>query len=93
MTPTLSSTTEVRWLVCQVDKGMFSDERAVTYPASGNILKSVFVPATEVHGTPGQQGRVRVRLFRRNNLVMAVLPSENQDIVTIRESDLANDSI
>lgn len=80
---------EIRWLTCRVDKGMFSDELAVTYPADGAWQKSVFVSASDVEGKPGQQGRVRVRLVPRNGHLMAVLPSANQDIVTVREADLS----
>jgi len=43
--PTMTSPadTEVRWLMYRIDKGMFSDELAVTYPAEGEKQKSVFV--------------------------------------------------
>jgi len=34
---------EERWLRCQLDEGMFSDEVAVTYPPKGKWQKSVFV--------------------------------------------------
>lgn len=87
MTP--SADVEVRWLTCRIDKGMFSDERAVTYPAEGEIRKSVFVPASEVEGVLGERGRVRVRVIRRNGHVMALLPSATQDIVTVNEGDVS----
>lgn len=80
---------EMRWLTCRIDKGMFSDELAVTYPADGAWQKSVFVPASEVEGNPGQQGRVRVRIVRRNGYLMAILPSATQDIVTVNEGDIS----
>lgn len=87
MTPTADS--EVRWLVCRIDKGMFSDELAVTYPAEGEQQKSVFISNSAVQGQPGQTGKVRVTLVRRNGSLFAVLPSSNRDIVTVREADLA----
>ena len=79
---------EVRWLVCRIDKGMFDDELAVTYPAEGEKQKSVFVSNTTIQGEPGQTGKVRVTLIRRNGALFGVLPSSNQDIVTVREADL-----
>ena len=80
---------EVRWLVCRIDKGMFSDERAVTYPADGEQQKSVFVSDSAIQGQPGQTGKVRVTLVRENGTLFALLPSSDQDIVTVREADLA----
>ena len=77
------------WLECQLDKGMFSDEIAVTYPAVGKMQKSVFVSKAEVRGTAGQRGKVRVRVVRRNNDVIAVLPTEYQDIVFISEQEIS----
>ena len=68
---------EVRWLVCRLDKGMFSDELAVTYPAEGEKQKSVFVSNSAIHGQPGQEGKVRITLIRRNGTLFAVLPSSN----------------
>ena len=89
--PTITQPTnvEVVWLTCRIDKGMFSDERAVTYPAEGEQLKSVFVTASEVEGEPGHRGRVRVRIGRLNGHLMAVLPSADQDIVTVQEADVS----
>lgn len=77
------------WLACKLDKGMFSDEMAVTYPADGEMQKSVFVAKSAVEGGPGEHGRVRVRLVRQNGSVLAVLPSSNQDIVYVRPQDIA----
>lgn len=81
------------WLACRIDKGMFSDELAVTYPPEGEKQKSVFVTASDVEGAPGERGRVRVWLVRRNGHLLAVLPSATQDIVTVNEGDVSpNDS-
>jgi hypothetical protein len=70
-------------------RGMFSDERAVTYPPDGIVQKSVFVASAKVKGEPGQRGQVRVRVVRRNGHLLAVLPSANRDIVTVREADVS----
>lgn len=88
-TTTSPANAEMQWLTCRIDKGMFSDELAVTYPAEGIWQKSVFVPASDVEGSPGDRGRVRVRIVRRNGHLMAVLPSATQDIVTVNEGDLS----
>ena len=40
-----------QWLDCQLDKGMFSDEVAVTYPPEGQAVRSVFVPLNTVKGS------------------------------------------
>lgn len=89
--PISTQTTDANlgWLACRIAKGMFSDELAVTYPAVGTVQKSVFVPASDVDGNPGSLGRVRVRLVRRNGHLMAVLPSANQDFVTVNEGDIS----
>lgn len=89
--PTMTSPAEaeVRWLKCRIDKGMFSDELAVTYPAEGEKQKSVFVSKSAIQGQVGQTGKVQVVLIRRNGTLFAVLPSSNQDIVTVQEADLA----
>jgi hypothetical protein len=52
------------------------------------MQKSVFVSNSAIDGQPGQTGKVRVTLIRRNGTLFAVLPSSNQDIVTVRETDL-----
>lgn len=76
------------WLNCLVDRGMFSDEVAVTYPMDGEPLRSVFVPASAVRGEAGQRGSVRVKLLRNSNQLLAVLPSANPEIVAVSERDV-----
>ncbi len=90
MTPTLlpDCETETRWLACEIGKGMFSDELAVTYPPQGDQQKSVFVSNSTAEGEPGRKGKVRIKLIRKDGILFAVLPSSNQDIVTVREVDL-----
>jgi hypothetical protein len=87
-TGTTPTTTEDRWLTCRIDKGMFSDEAAVTYPAQGKWQKSVFVPDSVIQGQPGETGKVRVVVVRQNGTIVAVLPSAERDIVTVQEADL-----
>lgn len=81
-----------RWLECRLDKGMFSNEVAVTYPADGNSQKSVFVEKSSVQGNAGEKGKVRVRVIPGEiGNAMAVLPSANQDIVYIQERDISEE--
>lgn len=79
------------WLACRLDKGMFSDEVAVTYPSSGPWQKSVFVPHTAVQGDVGSRGKVRVVVVRRNGRMLAVLPNSQHDVVEVAEADTSTD--
>ena len=79
-----------RWLRCLVDKGMFNDEMAVTYPPEGTPLHSVFVPIEEVAGNPGEKGHVRVQVFTRAGSMIAILPTNYRDAVTVAEQDLSD---
>jgi hypothetical protein len=89
-----NSTNTEGWLECQIDEGMFSDEKAVTYPPDGKVQKSVFVSAALVKTTAGRRGKVLVRVVRREGGIIAVLPSATQDIVYISEKDLVtNDPV
>lgn len=81
--------TQERWLHCQLDKGMFSDEVAVTYPAEGPVVRSVFVPKSEVHGELGERGFVRVRVLWKPGAMIAILPSAESDIVAVTEQDVS----
>jgi hypothetical protein len=77
------------WLTCRLDSGMFSDEFAVTYPASSDSWqKSVFVPSSFVRTSGDHQGKVRVDVVEKNGERFAVLPSPRRDMVLVRESDL-----
>lgn len=75
------------WLRCRLDKGMFSDEVAVTYPPEGAHRKSVFVPRSQVDGA-GMQGRVRVLVTERDGKTFATLPSDRRDMVTVLSGDI-----
>jgi hypothetical protein len=82
---------EERWLRCQLDKGMFSDEIAVTYPPKGAWQKSVFVECSEVKGGAGELGKVRVVVLRCDGSIIAVLPSPNRDIVYATAEDISEE--
>ena len=77
------------WLRCRVDKGMFPNEAAVTYPAQGEPQKSVFVPRTEVAGE-GDNAIVRVMVRRADGSDYAKLPTQYSDVVRINPEDLVN---
>jgi hypothetical protein len=78
------------WLRCRLDSGMFSDEVAVTYPASASSAwqKSVFVPRSYVRCEQENQGEVMVSLVEKDGARFAVLPSCRQDIVKADAADL-----
>jgi hypothetical protein len=68
---------------------MFSDEVAVTYPASSNHWqKSVFVPRTFVRSASEHQGEVKVRVLERDGAKFAVLPTPYGDVVRVEGADL-----
>lgn len=78
-----------RWLKCVVLKGMFSDEVTVVITTRTGERASFFVPTERVHGSEGQEGRVRVRTFEQDSNSWAVVPNETQSIVPVDESQLA----
>jgi hypothetical protein len=78
-----------QWLNCRVDEGMFSNEVAVTYPAEGKVLRSVFVPATAVRGEAGKTGYVQVVVLRKPGKTLAILPTANRDILAVAEKDIS----
>lgn len=79
------------WLRCRLDSGMFSDEVAVTYPATATNAwqKSVFAPLSSVRGEIGSQGEVLVSVFVKDGIHYAVLPSAECDIVEADDADLS----
>lgn len=78
------------WLTCRVDKGMFSNELAVTYPPTGEQIASVFVPSETVVGRPGELGKVRVQIVRNGEGLLAVLPTPWSDVVPVAKSDVSS---
>ena len=76
-----------QWLRCAIFNVMFSDELAISLLAkSGKV--SYFVPKDQVMGSENEQGKVRVRVYREDNISWAVLPTENQAIVPVHDGDL-----
>ena len=88
MAKTIGHQVEKRWLRCQLDKGMFSSEMAVTYPPSGSMKKSVFVPLAKVKGAPGVNGEVQVLIVHRDGKTFALLPSSQKELVEVNQSDI-----
>ena len=82
-----ASTAVEKWLRCKIDSGMFSDEKAVTYPAQGTPQKSVFVAKRDVRIN---DNRVRVIVVDKGGRLIAVLPSANRDIVFVEPMDLSD---
>ena len=85
----MTATTD-RWLTCRLDKGMFSDEMAVTYPAVGPVVVSVFVPADAVRGRQGGLGKVRVNVTHHGNTTVAILPTDYGEAVAVADADLSD---
>jgi hypothetical protein len=72
------------WLRCRLDDGMFSDEMAVTYPATQHERQmSVFVPSAYVRPESKHCGDVMVEVLEAAGARFAVLPSSERDIVRI----------
>lgn len=80
------------WLRCRLDKGMFSDEVAVTYPPAAETgwQKSVFVPAECVERDSEHQGKVKVLVIVKGGQRFAVLPSPRRDFVAPEEADISH---
>ncbi len=73
-------------LRCRVYKGMFSDELAIKYKNDDRV-SAFFVPRDKVVGFDNESGNVVVQVFRKNGKAWAVLPTETQSVITIREAD------
>jgi hypothetical protein len=76
------------WLTCRLDSGMFSDEVAVTYPATKHWQKSVFVPRACVRQEAANTGQVKVLVLVKDGTRYAVLPTPRRDIVRVEGADL-----
>ena len=76
------------WLRCRLDKGMFGDEVAVTYPAVSPAQKSVFVPRSCVRAGEEHEVEVMVTLVVKDGAQFAVLPTPRRDIVRVEAADL-----
>ena len=73
------------WLKCQILKGMFSDESTMVYPPESPTASSFFVPKDKVREG---DGAVSVRFFHEGETVWAVLPAENQPVISVNKDDV-----
>jgi hypothetical protein len=74
-----------RWLRCEVNKGMFSDELTVTVKTRSGESVAVFVPR---QAADDQNKRVRVNAFQTDGDYLAVLPDVQQSVIHVDERDL-----
>jgi hypothetical protein len=72
-----------RWLVCGVDKGMFSDEMAVEYRDRSYFILKRFIETMQAG-----QAKVRVRVFDQSGRTWAVLPTEDSATIAVEQKDL-----
>jgi hypothetical protein len=81
-----------QWLLCEIFKGMFSDELAIKYlPVGSTNPVSVFVPKNLVEGDINLgKGKVLVSVFSRGENKWAVLPSSQRTEIPVKDSDLAS---
>lgn len=80
-----------RWLKCRVYKGVFSDELVVSVSPKRTHRRSYFVPKDQVQGNApaeGEEGKLRVKVFQRDDTTWAVLPTEYQETIAVRDEDL-----
>jgi len=80
-----------RWLKCNVFKGMFSDELVVRVWPKDHHTMSFFVPKNRVEGCSsgeGEEGKLRVKVFRKDDITWAVLPTDYQESIPVRDEDL-----
>jgi hypothetical protein len=76
------------WLKCHLKEGMFSNELVACYPPTGICASSFFVPKEFVQGHIGKQGRVKVQYTMRGGDVWVVLPTEDQQVIKVQETDV-----
>ena len=74
-----------KWLKCEIDKGMFSDEVTVTIRISSGEAIAVFVPK---QAADHQKNLVRVDAFEQQDNTIAVLPDEHHSVVDVSAADL-----
>ncbi len=79
---------EDAWLKCRVLKGAFSDERGIKYRMSDGSEDGNWVPADKVRGDVGQMGAVMVRVYERDGVVWAMLPTDYSDSIVFHPDDL-----
>lgn len=77
-----------QWLKCRVLKGMFSDERAIVFTMSNGGKYTEFVPSNEVQGEIDEEGLVHVNVYEDGKTLWAFLPTEYNDMVPVKSSQL-----
>lgn len=76
-----------KWLECEVQAGMFSDEKVVTVGV-GDKAQSFFVPTHCVKEENGK-GFVFAKVFKINEHWWAVIPSPEQPEIVVEASKIA----
>lgn len=81
-------------LLCDISKGMFSTEYAVTYPPDSKKQewqKSVFLPVERILYLEGEsipcKGWVQVTAYNREEETYSILHSQDGDIVRVVSSN------
>lgn len=79
---------EDAWFKCQVRKGMFSDERLITYRLTNGEEYSDWVPADKVRGENAPNGAVRVKAYELDGVLWVMLPTDYSDSIVPVVSDV-----
>ncbi len=72
-----------KWLKCEIQKGMFSDELTVIVRTRSGESVAVFVPRDSAQEANGRDGRVKVRVSENGGHAFALLPDANQSVVDV----------
>ncbi len=72
-----------QWLMCNFDKGMFSDELAVEYRDQSFFILKQFVETMQAG-----RAKVRVRVYKDSGTTWAVLPTEDSATIPVEQKDL-----
>ena len=75
-----------KWLKCDVQQGMFSDEFTVIVQTRSGGRMSFFVPRA---AADNEQKRVKVRVAEREGYAIATLPDDLQSTVDVSNEALA----
>jgi hypothetical protein len=74
-----------KWLKCEIQNGMFSDEVTVRVTSAKGEAIAVFVPKGKVQS---DHQAVRVRSFVASGYTFAELPDDRGTTLSVRASDL-----
>ena len=79
------------WLTCDVSKGMFPDEMAVSIETSDKKV-SLFLPTEKIRSSNGGRGEIKVQVFDFDEKMALVAlpdtPIEGQRMVKVPRSHL-----